>query len=148
MQQPTTLNENENCENTHASFRIVGDELRPDDVSGELGLKPAHSHVKGQRLRTRTGIHHRYTGVWLIRSEDAVNSTSLENHLLFLFAQLESVTKTIRKYILNSAYRVDFVCAWTSATGHGGPVLSSDCLERMARLCNEISFDYYGPDDD
>ncbi len=143
-----SLKENENCEETHASFRIIGETLQPSEVTKALGLEPAYGHVKGEKFVTRTGEHERITGIWILKSETFVDSTSLEKHLLFLLTKLEPVSGCIREYVKDPDYYVDFLCAWTSSSGHGGPLLSAECLSRLGKLCNELSFDYYGLYDD
>ena len=99
-------------------------------------------------FRTRTGEHQRGTGIWLLESKTALATTSLERHLLYLLGKLEPVAQEIRFYVESPGFNVDLLCYWVSATGHGGPVLSSHILKRSASLCNEFNFDYYGPYDE
>lgn len=76
------LEENPNCEYTHASFRLVGADLVYAEVERRTGLT-GWGAEKNQLRRSRTGRGIRQpTGVWLISTEGQVGSTNLERHLL------------------------------------------------------------------
>lgn len=140
-------NPNPNCLETHSTFRIISDRLLPDEVTRSLGLTPTIAHAKNDTFVSRAGLLRRPTGVWAIRSEDEVNSTSLEEHLLFVLGTLEPARVKIEFYRNHPDYEVNLLCYWMSKTGHGGPILSSNLLERAARICNSLDFDFYDASD-
>ncbi|GAB6907964.1 conserved hypothetical protein [Desulfosarcina cetonica] len=140
--------ENPNCDETYAGFRISGDFLDPVEITNQLHISPSFSCMKGDEINSRGGKITRPTGIWSLESKEKVKSTSLELHLKQLVEQLEPVRANLVKYIEDSDTRVDIVCFWASATGHGGPILSRDILSRISCLCENISFDFYGPVDD
>jgi hypothetical protein len=142
------IEENENCEATHATFRICGDMLIPQEISARIGLSATFACAKGDMFKSGGGLATRPIGVWLLRSENVVVSTSLERHLIYLVEILESVEEQIKYYVDNPDYQVDFLCYWVSATGHGGPIFSSKLMKKLSALCNEMNFDFYGPYDD
>lgn len=76
--------ENQNCDQTYASFRVVGDRLTPDEVTAATGITPTISHAKGQIFQSRGGDSRWMTGVWAISSQGKVDSTSLERHIAYL----------------------------------------------------------------
>ena len=142
------LFENENCDATHASFRIQGINLIPAEITKILKLAPTYSHGKGDQLKGKSDDRQRMSGMWLISSAEAVKSTSLERHISFLLERLETVTSQIQLLKSDESVEIDFLCYWASRTGHGGPVLSSGVLSRLGALCHVVNFDYYGPYED
>lgn len=143
--QSDALRENDNCEKTSASFRIAGEGLNPDSITRRLGTEPSYCHSAGHTKTLRNGMVVRYrSGIWILDSEGKLSSTSLERHLLFLLGLIEEKSPEIVPFVASPSYRVDFLCCWMSATGHGGPVLSGSILKRLAPLCNEVNFDLYG----
>jgi hypothetical protein len=131
----TALDENPNCARTHATFRLTGDSLDPDEISAALGI-PAGRGGTIRRQRTR---------VWLLASEHTVESTSLERHLIHLLDAIEPAAATVDTLRREYDLRADFFCYWLSATGHGGPELSPDTLRRIAELDAVLGIDFYGP---
>jgi Domain of unknown function (DUF4279) len=131
----TALDENPNCARTHATFRLTGDSLDPDEISAALGI-PAGREGTIRRQRTR---------VWLLASEHTVESTSLERHLIHLLDAIEPAAATVGTLRREYDLRADFFCYWLSATGHGGPELSPDTLRRIAELDAVLGIDFYGP---
>lgn len=139
------LEENPNCAETHATFRIVADDLIPEEISTTLRIPPSASATKGQTnplLHSPASLPSR-TGYWMLTSEGSVKSTNLEAHLLFLLDQLEPARSRVKELSASRAIRVEFHCFWMSETGHGGPVLSAGVLERIAALGATLEFDLY-----
>ena len=143
----TALRENRNCARTYATFRLKGDALEPGEVTDALRLEPSSSGVEGERLRRGRELRSRQIGVWLLRSDGAVESTSLERHLLYLLDMLEPSTAALAALRSQRTISADFFCYWLSATGHGGPEISSATLARIAALDADIGLDFYGAGD-
>jgi hypothetical protein len=122
-----------------ASFRIIDNDLDPEQISSLLGIKPDHSHRKGEpnNKRTKSGkviIGHPYkTGIWNINS-NLPETSSLEEHLNSLLDRLEPVGDKIKQLSIEG-YRVDFYCAcFTEHEFQGGFDVGPDILERMGRM--------------
>jgi hypothetical protein len=98
---------------------------------------PAGRHGKTAR-RQRTGI-------WLLHSDRAVGSTSLERHLIYLLDAVEPAALALDAVRSQYDLRADFFCYWLSATGHGGPEISPLTLARIAALDAPLGIDFYGP---
>jgi Domain of unknown function (DUF4279) len=85
------------------------------------------------------------TGVWLLGTDDRVESTSLERHLIHLLDAIEPAAATLNALRSRDELRADFFCYWLSATGHGGPEVSPTTLARIAALDAALGIDFYGP---
>ena len=145
----SSLDENPNCAQTHATFRLAGDALVPDEVSGALGLTPTRALAKGQEVqRNRRGTPGpvQPTGVWLLDTERSVESTSLERHLIHLLDQIEPSAAALAE-LRARGLEADFFCFWVSARGHGGPEVSADTLGRIAALGAPLGIDFYRSND-
>ncbi len=139
-----SLQENANCLLAHATFRVVGDRLEPDDVTRALGLQPSQALRSGQLVPTPSQIRRQELGVWLLKSEGHIASTSLERHLNYLLDLIEPGAAALRELQASQGVTADFFCFWMSATGHGGPVFSAEVLQRVALVGAELGIDFYG----
>lgn len=139
-----SLEENANCLLAHATFRVVGAQLDPDDVTAALRIEPSQALRNGQLVPTATQIRRQELGVWLLKSEGRVVSTSLERHLNHLLDLIEPGAGALRQLQQAQDISTDFFCFWMSATGHGGPVFSTEVLQRVSGIGAELGIDFYG----
>lgn len=146
----SSLDENPNCARTYAAFRLAGDSLEPAALTMALNREPTLALAKDQLIPARSaGLARRQrTGVWLLSTENAVNSTSLERHLVQLLDAVEPRSEMLQAIRAAQNLKADFFCYWLSATGNGGPKLSAGTLGRIAALGASLGFDFYGPLDD
>lgn len=145
----SAIDENPNCARTYATFRLSGNALIPDEVTAALGITPTRASMSDQHVSVgRAGsTTRRYpAGVWLLATDHRVESTSLERHLIHLLEAIEPVAATLKVLRSRHELRADFFCYWLSATGHGGPEISSDTLARIAALDAALDLDFYSPD--
>lgn len=138
------LQENGNCLIAHATFRVLGEDLDPDDVTRLLGVEPTQALRRDQLVPTQTSVRRQEAGVWLLKSEGKVRSTSLERHLLYLLELVEPHAQALEELRRNGRATADFFCFWLSATGHGGPIFSADVMQRVAATGAELGIDFYG----
>lgn len=139
------FDENLNCAETHATFRILADNLEPEEISAALRILPSTSARKGEPnplLHSARPLPCR-TGCWMLTSEERVTSTNLEAHLVFLLDQLEPERRKIKELSKLDDTRVELHCYWMSETGQGGPFLSANVLERIVALGVDLDFDLY-----
>ena len=139
-----SLQENGNCLLAHATFRVIGEVLEPDDVTRALGVQPSQALRRDQLVPTATQVRRQDTGVWLLKSEGMISSTSLERHLIFLLDQLEPGAAALNELRHSQGLTTDFFCFWMSATGHGGPIFSAEIMQRVAGVGAELGIDFYG----
>ncbi len=143
-----SVDENPNCARTYATFCLAGDALKPDEVSAALGLTPTWALAKHDEIpvgRKGKTTRRQPTGVWLLRTDDTVDSTDLERHLIYLLDAVEPASHSLAALRRHDDLKTDFFCFWLSATGHGGPVISPATLARIAALDTPLGIDFYGP---
>jgi hypothetical protein len=144
-----SLDENPLCARTWASFRLGGDALRPDAVSAALELVPTFARAKDEEIPVgRVGKARRQrTGVWLLSSEHAVDSTSLEVHLIHLLDAVVPAAPALDAVRAEQDLRADFYCYWVSARGDGGPEISPTTLGRVAALNAALGIAFFDESD-
>ncbi len=140
------LEENPNCGETHATFRVIGESLDLAGLTSQLGISPSFTRSKGEKIETSSRPLESRTNIWALETERKLKSTSLERHLIFLLDQLEYARETIIELAADPSIRVEFHCYWLSETGHGGPVLSCEVLRRITNLGADLDFDFYCAD--
>jgi hypothetical protein len=136
--------DNPNCYKTWASLRLRGPAFDAGEVTQLLGISPTEAFSAGDPYRG--GVRRR--SLWLLSSRDHLQSTDLRDHLTWLLDRLEPVQEEIAALLGRAIMRADFRCVWLSATGEGGPILSSALLGRLAvfGLNFSVSFtDLSGP---
>jgi hypothetical protein len=142
---PSALEENPNCEYTHASFRLGGDGLVTADVETRTGLTGDFSAEKDQLRKSAGRAIRQPKGVWYISSKDRVGSTNLERHILYLLEILEPVKRQLLDVVHEQSLSADFYCYWVSATGQGGPEVTAETLGRISDLDATLGFEFHGP---
>jgi len=131
------MSENQNCAATHATFRLVGPDIRPDLLTRALNISPTFKVAVGEITPKKT--RPRTEGIWAISTKDLLGSTDLESHVAAL---LDKLPTGFRDH-LPPGSRCEIQCFWRSATGHGGPSLSSSLLARVAAAGIDLDFDFY-----
>jgi hypothetical protein len=127
------------CKATYATLRIYRDELEPDIVSSRLGLTPSQSQTKGQVLgRNRFAP----VGGWFLSSKNQVTSKDVRRHIAWILDKMAGREVQLLE-LQNEGYETDISCYWLSASGHGGPELDPDLMQRLASLRLPIDFDVY-----
>jgi hypothetical protein len=119
--------------------------LSPEAVSAALSLIPTLALAKDQEIAggpVGTKSRRQRTGVWLLASEHAVESTSLERHLIYLLDVVEPAASAIAAVRGKQDLRADFFCYWASASGEGGPEISPGTLARIAALGAALGIDF------
>ena len=127
------------CKATYATLRIYHDELEPDVVSARLVLKPSKSQKKGQALGLGREV---FSGGWFFSSRDQVISKDVRRHVGWILDQLEERADQFLK-LQDEGYETDLFCYWLSASGHGGPELDAELMQRLVSLRLPIGFDIY-----
>ena len=134
--------ENDYENEAHATFRIMGETLDPDEVTRLLGIEPSFARRKGDKFGNPKRPVTSRTGIWALESEKSVISSDLELHLDFLLSSLGSKASILRK-LVQEGLEADIFCFWMSGTGRGGPMLGADTIRRIADLGVILDFDFY-----
>lgn len=130
------MSENVIYHNYYASFRIFGGKVNFEEISNMLGIKPTHTHRKGEeanKISKRTYPD----DMWML--DAAVSEeTDLEKHLLWLKKKLLPHKKYILR--LKKKNTVDIYCSYRSDSDQGGFSLSPKSLELFVEL--DILFEF------
>jgi hypothetical protein len=75
---------------TFATFRIVGDNLDPEEITRILRVYPTLAYAKGERYKAgdQAGKIKGKMGVWYLSTDKAIRSQKLSEHIMPLFAVL------------------------------------------------------------
>ena len=131
------------CEETYATLRIyLPAQDNPDLISDELGIKPSKIQKKGE---IHKGRKRKWPTAWFLSTRDQVESKDVRRHIEWLLDQLTSKEGILKNY-QSAGYEMDIFCYWVSAQGHGGPMLSPNQMNRLAKCGLGISFDIYNGD--
>ena len=128
------------CKKTYATLRIYHDALEPEVVSSRLVLEPSKSQRKGQTLGPNRVAR---LGGWFLSSQDQVNSKDVRRHIAWILDHMAGSKDEFLK-LQDEGYETDLFCYWLSASGHGGPELDPELMQRLVSLRLPIGFDVYG----
>ncbi len=136
------------CSKTHASLRIYHDDLDPQRITGLLGIDPSQMQVRGMVHFTSIGKEFLPPiGGWFLSTRGKIASRDVRRHVAWILDKLAGKDEILRN-LQAEGCRMDILCYWLSADGHGGPTLSPGIMRRLGDLELEIGFDIYGPYDE
>src|SRR5690348_2766692 len=104
------------------SLRIMGDQLRPDEVSSLLGASPTHAHLKGQSGQGIVGpkvdgVRVAKSGMWRIEASDQ-EPENIDGQIQQILGQMTNDLAVWHR--ITSEYRVDLFCGvWLSGWDNG-----------------------------
>jgi len=120
------------CLGTDAMFRVIADDLSPDEISHILEIKPSAVRSKGElRVPGKPKTTNR-VNVWGFESTEAVQSKDTRRHIDWILDKLNGKESALEKLRALGA-RLDVCCSWESS-GQGGPTLDPQQMERLSRL--------------
>jgi len=134
---------NPNCDETNATLMITGDALDPIRVTKLVGVDPAFARRKGDLFGKPERPVKSLTGIWALESEPHLTSSVLEEHINLLLDMIGRPPTAFYDYLESEGLEALIRCYWMSATGQGGPVLSSRLLGRLAELHLGLDFHFY-----
>lgn len=130
------------------SFRIMGDEVEPPELTAQLGISPSKAHRKGDTSasKTKKGKIVTYapfnSGLWSIDSQVDVTST-LKEHLVNIIEHLEPKKDVLSK-LKKEGFKMDFFCGYFFSTSIQVCIsLDNDILERLSELGIEFNMLLY-----
>ena len=126
------------CERTYATLRIYHHDLDPEHVSKSLSLIPSKTQRKGDEPSSPRVPK----GGWFLSSKGNVTSKDTRRHIAWILDQLEP-TKSNLLSLQDRGYETDIFCFWRSASGHGGPELDHELMQRLAAFRLNVGFDVY-----
>lgn len=133
---------------THASLRFSGDNLEPERLTEILRTAARTAYRKGEVYKRFRGHEARgRTGLWLVSSEDKIDSLDLNDHLEYLLSIVfpsggEDRLAALHRLMQEQGLEADVPCFWHGKPGAAEPAIRADILARFAQLPAEIEPDF------
>lgn len=127
------------------SLRIVGDDLRPEEITALFEVEPSLSFCKGNLLSSRNGKEYRRrTGTWSLSAEvrKPENVAAQVAELLSRLPGDLSLWST-----LASRFEIVLFCGLFMDESNEGLSLDAGTLRALAERGIELDLDLYGPAD-
>lgn len=130
-----------------ASFRVMGAQLDPDEVSALLEIKPDLCHRRGDPHFGKGGRQYSdfSEGLWSFRS-DSATCGDVESHVEDITKRLNGRGDSIRR-LLAAGLRAEIFIGVIGIVGNYGFSLRSDIVKAIGELGLEIDFDLYNIDE-
>ena len=128
---------------TKASFRIMGKDLDPSEVTKLLNMHPDQSHRCGDPNMSTSGRRYAdYTeGLWAIDS--SVDEThAIEAHLEALVTKLWKDREILQEF-RKRGYKMDIFIGIFDIGDNMGCVLKNTLLRRVMQLGVDLDLDFY-----
>ncbi|MFO1379297.1 MAG: DUF4279 domain-containing protein [Chitinivorax sp.] len=122
------------CESTYATLRIYPGDINPVEITKRMGIEPSKLSMANISRRSING--------WFLSTKGHVESKDSRRHIDWLLNKIEPVTLQILELQKNGA-RMDICCFWVSATGNGGPIISSKQMKRLLPLGLDVWWDVW-----
>ena len=127
---------------TNVTLRMFGDDLDPEVITSEMGLRPDRSHKKGDVQGARTPVVRKH-GYWSITSsKHMAASVDTNEHIEWLVALVAPKLNQLSGY-KRRGWTVDVWIGLHTSVGHGGPTLHPNVLARLAGLGLDVNLDLY-----
>lgn len=159
--QDISFDENDITKNVFLAYRIRATDFNPAEttidfnpaeITSFLGIQPSRFYSKGEKYlgkkmdqKTRSLIEVWRTRKWSLWDLDTktISDTTkkVDDHIIFLLDILESRAAQIR-IILDQVekYTISFYLRWIPVSDYGSYSISSNLLERMAKLSHFVEF--------
>ena len=117
---------------TYATLRIYHDKITPEEITQLLDILPTDCQLKNGKIK--------FNG-WFLSSEKMVKSKDCREHIDIILNDVIPKKEVIQNLIKQGAL-IDMSCFWLSKNGQGGPTLSLDQCQKLAKLKIDIWFDF------
>jgi hypothetical protein len=130
-----------------ASLRIMGDDLRPEEITQLLGKEPSASQTKGEILTGRvTGIQRTAKfGMWQWGAERR-EPGDLETQIHEILGPLTDDLAIWKQ--LAQHYHMDIFCGAFMKSTNDSIILSAETLSRLGNRGIDLNLDIYGSGED
>lgn len=127
-----------------ASLRIIGDALKPEEITQLLGCAPTRSYIKGQEWQGKKTdkTYIKDFGLWALKANDC-EPENLDEQVNWLLSQLThdlNIWASIR-----ARYRIDLFCGCFMEETNEGVSISPKTLLALGERGIELGLDIYAP---
>ena len=129
-----------------ATLRVVGDDLKPAELTELLGVTPSTSYLKGDVLTSKRGATRAApTGYWSLEAEDS-SPADLDLQVAHLLARLPEEEAVWSR--LNERFEIDLFCGWFMQAWNEGTSLQAATLSALAKRGIDLTIDLWDGRDD
>jgi len=158
--QDISFDENDITKNLFLNYRIRAEGLNPIKITAFLGIEPTKSYTRGERYLSKTLDHKtnslvdiwriRQKSLWDLDSKSISHTTKkVEDHVDFILNILEPRSTQIRMIVEQvEKYTISFYLRWIPKSDHGSYIISSNHLDRMAKLSHFVEYSFMSTNDD
>lgn len=126
-----------------ATLLILSETIGPKEISKILNTEASDSYLKGDIVRPKyPNSPRRQENKWILYNglnDPCELEDHIEKHILFI----EEKTEELKNLI--STCEIVLFCSFSSSSGQGGFVLSSDMIKRLSVLPIDLILDLYPP---
>ena len=127
---------------TTVTFRLTGDDLRPQLITDALGVTPSKAWAKGD-IRKRPGNYYTF-GCWSLNASCS-KYEPFEVQLNQLLGQLEVLPPTLQEFV--KMFDAEISVGFASGESTFGFAIDRQLLERLCKLGVALDFDIYAIQD-
>ncbi len=129
-----------------AALRIMGDELRPEEITRLLGCSPSHSQRKGEVFRNEKSGKERVArfGMWQLKATDRQPGDP-DTQIAEILEKISATHDTWRS--ITASFRADIFFGLFMEEWNEGFSLSPKTLLELGSRGIEVGFDIYGPEE-
>jgi len=127
-----------------ASLRIIGEALKPEDISELLGCAPTYAHIKGHEWQGKKAgkAYIKDFGLWALNANDC-EPENLDQQVDWLLSKL---TPDLNIWLsIRERYRIDLYCGFFMGESNEGMSVSPKTLLALGARGIELGLDIYAP---
>jgi hypothetical protein len=133
---------------TYAILRFAADELEPSEISALLDVSATRAYRKGEEYLAgpRAGTIKGRTGIWLLSTDEVVDSPDLDRHISYL---VELISKDnprrfakLHQLIVDRGLKAQVSCFWHGYADAHPPEIPPFAIDVFKRLPAEIETDF------
>ncbi len=144
----TIASEADGTVKTYAILRFAGDKLDPREISDILGVDATRAYRKDEEYFAgpRTGMVRGRTGIWLLSTDEVVESPELGQHISHLvgliFEGNADRSARLHQLIMDRGLNAHVSCFWHGRAGASVPEIPASAIDAFKRLPAEIETDF------
>ena len=124
--------------NVCSYFFLRGKNIDPDEITLLLGIKPTTKHRVGEIHGKNQDMVWK-TGLWLLDSTAQVQSTEIEEHIIWVLDQLEPMKLQLTSIMDKSDVHIELRIIFSLFTRNWDSIINVKTIERLAELKIPIS---------
>jgi hypothetical protein len=127
------MSKNEDPSHVYLHFFLRGKDIDPDEVTQLLGMEPIMKYKLGDRHGKNKEMVWK-TGLWLFDSKQQSESVDINQQVILLLDQLESVNKQLASILAKGNVYAEIKIIFSLFRRNWDAILSANTITRLAGL--------------